>query len=931
MPGPLIAIPAVVEAAADAVSGNPNNLSTEKPAAAVQSVVVDDQLPEGLPPREFKPASPVNPNPTLEAAKDASAAGEPTSTPNEQTILLFGPANGARVKSPVTGEAESQLLPFDISDKPDVKVKMPLLSGAFEAFLATLLSIVHIPNENNWQAEKFARSDGTAEYYIRGEQYATFKEVMKLLIVSYGNQSQYNGTVRKVQNLPEWEHLTAPTRGNGGSVEGDFETIIAMAREFQANPESLRRAVHVNTEENSSAFRFERNRAFVEYLQNYRDEHLRRILTSSAFAMAQDGDGEIGTMLIRTISKSLYKFMFSELATTIDAMEAAADVVDGKYPLPNVSVQEKNPVRALAKGFRQLGRVKLDDDAMVAIFEKLQKVDARQFKSMMVGFETCVGEIMESLKQVGMKVVSSRDFDELKKTDPASHELLTAVFQQYPKLLSGTVLRNIIYDLIREPQERTSNEHLVRIVLRRGAGPILENILQNLAHHEMGGLTEMFEEMQENNIAAPHDVIKKALEADPAGYKLSYLSPKDVGVGKLFQVHRVTLEDGRRGVSRTKRPGIRRILDDERLMLLAMVSDLSRIFFPHQEDEEKRNMQTRKMIEAEYQEVLRELDVHATEKNQLLAKQMLEGEFTMDSSEGPIIVKVRVPDILVPTHSDSNSMIMVEAPDVIKTKELTKDFPNVARVVGKVLYERFYNSLIFDPLAKGGEAQGIGHRDLHDKNALISRPKPLPGGGWEVTVNLIDWGLISKLDQATVQSLVALNFAALTNQPRAITDALCALTTTQQYDRSDVLKIVTQYVRALNQLSGEGRYWSASEWIVNVSSHAILDFPNSLNGLNRAIISIKGAFKRYGNPKEEAETILNKLRNARRGPIWSLAYKRWPMWRTPRFWGGAAAQSVGDTAYSCGQAVANWLDNKPRDTIKPGDGIPKIRAKRSRD
>lgn len=593
----------------------------------------------------------------------------------------------------------------------------------------------------------------------------------------------------------------------------------------------------------------------------------------------------------------------------------------------------------------------------------LDEMETPALISAFKGLERQINQIVyEGLESIGTQVIDNPGKN-LKRTIPGKvGKILKSLLDQYMHLIPSPVVKDIMMDLIRNFPQATQ-EDLFGIVVRH-FGPILLNILQTQAHlKSIGELAKVFENTQDKGLEIPIKQAYEIIKNDPNQFHTQIAnfgqkgSLTPLGCGKLYCVYSAVHIDGTEVILRVRKPNIEQLLDAELQLLDRMAPQLAELMVLDDGSDTGYSApvhRVRRLIHIQYRNLKKELNLPQTEENQKLAALRYTRSYERTIARGKVRIKFDVPETY-PVKEKSEVMMQKKVTKKDQQQWIT-DNPDVAKEALSLLYNDFLQEALFRPLRQNFKMSGYVsdpneveqkrltksfiHRDFHGGNILQDGPSIGPDGMEEYTLHLIDYGLVTELDENQQKNIALLVFGATYNHAGFISEALWNLQegkkasegmyknissgkTEKNKSWGDVLSFVKSRIR---QLSESGEHWSASQWIEFMWFKEFMDFPDSLIGIEHAMRALTSTYYKFGNTDEDMEKILKTVAkeqgslffyNARKQSSWSRTLNDWPS-----FYSKVTTEFMGSCAVSFIKYVAPGAVN----TKKPNSGFTRLNS-----
>jgi len=852
------------------------------------------------------------------SAAAASATPPPEPPPASQRVEPFPQMEEPPIR--IVGDLKTDVGRFTADSYPP----------ALRAFLIALVG----------SANLIPKTDTIDFDYL--EQAVKLSIIMKYLVAVYGDPIPYTGP--PIKDLATYKALTDPTDGLRGTVTGNYQALLEQAiRWDRSDGKDLRRAYRVDLpKDGRGSFETQMLNQAARYIDDVRAKNMLGVVVTGAASLgAEMATTEVQNQpltIVETLATGLGQFLVNMTRSpgnVADMMRALANILEnrnnfGTRTVPTDAALPQRVSERLREAATQVDNLAswgTDQTAFLTFLGQFANADTMKIKDIIQAFEAALVPAIEALRKIGSRVTRMQEFQLIAERDQKLLKHLKEIFNFYPEVLSERQLREILWSLIQNPTQK-SDMSALELVLKK-AGPMLLNVVQHAA--DQGGnspLASMFKQFQGNNTGVPTEVIVAQILADPAHFPIVEIGRTPLGTGKFYQFHGVRLQDGRIRGLRAQLPGALEALREEYGILTNnyALGRLSDIIVPGNGSRDRKMRTARLLLDAEFGDLMLELDVLETVTNQTLADVHLTKTLPFRENGKNAVLEIRVPDA-DPTVKGSTMMLVQLIEEPIDVDVYRLDHPEAARQMGGALLQQFFDGLVINPLeaTKSGtpDAEGFGHRDLHSKNILLVKPQVIDGVTHYI-VYLTDFGLAARLSPQEAENLMLLAVGANLNNARFITDALWTLSLESDGDEAtraqryrDTYTIVSKTVTELRRRK---TFFSVGDWITRMYTQGYLNFDPTLPSLSRGQVAVQGLFTSMGHTNEELDAFTSRYFDGKRGMAVGMARSQYPMVsssfpflhpRNAASWAGAVGSYASYSVGQCAERIARAMSNKP--------------------
>ncbi len=270
--------------------------------------------------------------------------------------------------------------------------------------------------------------------------------------------------------------------------------------------------------------------------------------------------------------------------------------------------------------------------------------------------------------------------------------------------------------------------------------------------------------LQDNVAPLPFSTVEAQLERNlspEARARIASIDPEPLAAASIAQVHRATLTDGRKVVFKVQRPGIRRKIESDTSIMLALAQQLEDAF------DEARAMDVVGVVEGFAKSIVQEIDFRIEARN-------LE-RFRRNFRDEPKVVFPEVePDL------STAEVLCMEYIEGRKFSDLIEAGEDIRPWVD-TYFDGAYQMLFID---------GFFHGDLHPGNVFVLD---------EGKLAVIDCGMVGRLSPSMQDKIIEILHAVLNEDLEAVARTFYALAIPQgpvdyQAFERDVMEIAERYL-----------------------------------------------------------------------------------------------------------------------------------------
>ncbi len=343
--------------------------------------------------------------------------------------------------------------------------------------------------------------------------------------------------------------------------------------------------------------------------------------------------------------------------------------------------------------------------------------------------------------------------------------------------------------------------------------------------------------LQDNVAPIPFSAVEAQIErnlTEAARARIDTIEPEPLAAASIAQVHRAELEDGRKVVLKVQRPGIRRKIESDISIMLALAQQLEDAF------EEAQAMDIVGVVQGFAKSILQEIDFRIEARNL--------DRFRRNFAE--------VPSVVVPAVEKDLSTAEVLCMEFIEGRKFSEVI-EAGEDIGPwvdTYFDAAYKMLFID---------GFFHGDLHPGNVFVLD---------EGRLAIIDCGMVGRLSPTMQDKIIEILHAVLNEDLEAVARTFYALAIPQgpvDYEafERDVMEIAEQYLVGvpLSEIQIGALF---GELVAGATRHRVR-MPTDFTMMFKAILTTEGLAKTLApdvDPLDLARPFIEEMVKRRYSP-----------------------------------------------------------------
>lgn len=412
-----------------------------------------------------------------------------------------------------------------------------------------------------------------------------------------------------------------------------------------------------------------------------------------------------------------------------------------------------------------------------------------------------------------------------KSEDPLFGYVMSEVLSDYLTGMSAETEKQILFSALNFNGDLGENDKLELFV--ENGGPIIKKFLQIMARQKglSGPVVKIFKKLEKANKPASSFETQKLFDREKKYFKFVSFELKPLGVGTMAQIHRakvVVNDQIQNVVVRFLKPGIgKRILEDREILARA-ARNLDQD--PHYLSLGGPKLSP--LVEDVVSSVVAEMDQALTRVHQQEAFNVYNDQTKVYSEPNyKNLIRFKVPKTLrSPRDSEFFIQQMVfgsglDEASAISTTVWGDLMPQMKMKIIEALAEVWLNEAFYK--------SGFYHADLHAGNILVHILDD------SIDVNLLDYGMVGRIDQNLQGLLVQLGAALEINKTELIAE--CLLNLAQENINRITLVDLTKQIHQRFNLGSDPRKKLRLNEVAALALDLGLRLPQEFINLNRGI------------------------------------------------------------------------------------------------